>query len=114
MPSVIPLTLAGLSGATSVVIQPDGAVVAADSELPLSLASQRPVQASADPPVPGSAAELPAEAIRRISGHVAFEDLSTTMTVPSDESWRNGPCVVGKSPTGPASGSHPFPRTDTS
>ena len=88
------LLAAGLLGA---VIQPDGAVIAADGELLLSPASSaslgrprvgRPLSVALRP---DPAAGLPAETIAAVLGGIGFDDPVATTTVSADGRWRNGP-----------------------
>ncbi|HEY2578651.1 MAG TPA: TIGR02680 family protein [Streptosporangiaceae bacterium] len=94
---------AGLEGALlsagllSAVIQPDGAVVAADGELLLSPpgparpASPRPGRPLSSALRADPAAELPADTIAAVLDSIGFDDPVATTTVSADGTWRNGP-----------------------
>jgi uncharacterized protein (TIGR02680 family) len=91
---------AGLEGALlaagllTAVIQPDGALVAADGELlvsPAGVASPRPARALSAALRPDPAARLPAETIGAVLAGIGFDDRTAATTVAADGRWRNGP-----------------------
>jgi uncharacterized protein (TIGR02680 family) len=79
------------SGLLAAVIQPDGAVVAADGEVLLSPAAVRPRRALSAALRPDPAAGLPADVIVSVLAGVGFDDQDAATSVSADGSWRNGP-----------------------
>src|SRR5207249_4198263 len=88
---------AGVEGALlasvllTAVIQPDGAVVAADGEVLLSPAAIRPRRALSDALRPDPAAGPPAGVIAGVLAGIGFDDPDAVTSVSADGSWRNGP-----------------------
>ena len=89
---------AGLEGALlaagllSAVIQPDGALRAADDgELLLSPGDTRPARPLSVALRPDPAAQLPAETIAAVLATIGFDDPGAKTSVSADGSWRNGP-----------------------
>jgi uncharacterized protein (TIGR02680 family) len=79
------------AGLLTAVIQPDGAVIAADGEILLSPAETRPRQALSAALRPDPAAGLPAEIIAGVLAGIGFDDPGAATSVSADGSWRNGP-----------------------
>lgn len=79
------------SGLLTAVIQPDGAVVAADGEVLLSPVAIRPRRALSVALRPDPAAGLPADVIAGVLAGVGFGDPDAATSVSADGSWRNGP-----------------------
>jgi len=79
------------SGLLTAVIQPDGAVVAADGEVLVSPAAVRPRRALSAALRPDPAAGLPADVIAGVLAGVGFGDQDAATSVSADGSWRNGP-----------------------
>ncbi len=79
------------AGLLTAVIQPDGAVVAADGEILLSPAQTQPRQTLSAALRPDPAAGLPAEIIAGVLACIGFDDPGAATSVSADGSWRNGP-----------------------
>jgi uncharacterized protein (TIGR02680 family) len=79
------------SGLLTAMIQPDGAVVAADGEVLFSPTAARPRRALSAALRPDPAAGLPADVITRVLAGVGFDDWDAATSVSADGSWRNGP-----------------------
>ena len=79
------------SGLLTAVIQPDGAVVAADGEVLLGPVAVRPRRALSVALRPDPAAVLPLDVIAAVLAGVGFDDQAAATSVSADGSWRNGP-----------------------
>jgi len=79
------------SGLLTAVIQPDGAVVAADGEVLLDPVAVQPRRALSVALRPDPAAVLPGDVIAAVLAGVGFDDQAAATSVSADGSWRNGP-----------------------
>ena len=100
------------SGLLTAVIQPDGAVVAADGEVLLGPVAVRPRRALSVALRPDPAAVLPGDVIAAVLAGVGFDDQAVATSVSADAAGGTARCVVGTLPTGPGTSARPpVPRT---